>query len=135
MRIPRLTLTSLVVVAAVASACGDDDAATSANLDRYCELARTLAEPPSDINPATASADELTAAVKNHFSEHAADIDELEDVAPDEVADDIAVYARTARHIAETGDISEFDTPENAPSIARQEAFDQRECGLEPPGS
>ena len=137
MRKSRAIATGVLVLAAVGlGACGDDDdnESASGNLERYCELARTLAEPPEDIDFDTATPEELTSAIKQHFSENSANIDELEDVAPDEIADDIAVYARVARHIAETGDISEFDTAENAPAIRRQENFDQDKCGLEPPG-
>jgi hypothetical protein len=131
-------ITTGVLFLAVAGlgACGDDDdnEAASGNLERYCELARTLAEPPEDVDFDTATPEELTDAIKKHFSENSANIDELEEVAPEAIADDITVYARVARHIADTGDISEFDKAENAPAIRRQENFDRDECGLEPPG-
>lgn len=124
----------VTMLALVGAACGDDDDTSSAAPDRYCEVARRLAEPPEGIDFNTATPEELTAATKTHFETHLDDIDELERLAPDQVSDDVAVYARVARHIAETGDISEFDTAENAPAIRRQEAFDREACGIEPPG-
>jgi hypothetical protein len=121
--------------AMIGAACGDDDdPASVAAPDRYCEIARSMAEPPKGIDFDTATPEEITAAVKEHFAASLDDIAELERLAPDDAAADIKVYARIARHIAETGDISEFDTAENAPAIRRQEAFDQRACGIEPPG-
>jgi cell wall assembly regulator SMI1 len=125
----------VALLAMTGAACGDDDdSASAAAPDRYCEIARVLAQPPKDVDFDTATPDEITAAVKKHFGDHLDDIKEFERLAPDEVAADIKVYARLARHIAETGDISEFDTAENAPAIRRQESFDQRACGIEPPG-
>ena len=137
MRRSRAITTGVLVLAiAGLGACGDDDddAAAGGDLERYCELARTLAEPPEDVDFDTATPEELTAAVKRHFSENRDNIAELEEVAPEEIADDIAVYARVARNIADTGDISEFDRAENAAAIRRQENFDRDKCGLEPPG-
>lgn len=134
MRTVRRLIITVVALTAAATACGnDDDSATGSDKKRYCELARTMAAPPTGIDPATATPDQLTAAVKKHFSDHLGDIAELERVAPSKVRGDIAVYARTARHIAQTGDIDEFDTPQNAPAIARQEAFDAKTCGIKPP--
>ena len=125
----------VAMLAMVGAACGDDDDTASAVApDRYCEIAKSLAEPPKGVDFDTATPDEITAAIKEHFEAHLDDIEELERLAPDEAAADVKVYARVAGHIAETGDISEFDTAENAPAIRRQEAFDQRACGIEPPG-
>src|SRR5688572_5487036 len=95
MRRSRAIATGVLVLAVAGlGACGDDDdnEVASGNLERYCELARTLAEPPEDVNFDTATPEELTAAIKKHFAENRANIDELEDVAPDAIADDIAVY-------------------------------------------
>lgn len=128
-------LVGVATVALVGAACGDDDdTEASAAPGRYCEIARALAQPPEGVDFDTATPEQLTAAVKDHFATHLDDIDELAQLAPDEVSADVAVYARVARHIADTGDISEFDTAENAPAIRRHEAFDQRACGIEPPG-
>ena len=133
------TFRSLIITAAAltiaATGCGGgDDGATASDTTRYCELAREMAAPPTGIDPATATPEQLDAAIKKHCVDHLDEIDELERVAPSEVRGDISVYARAARHIAETGDIEEFDTPGNAPAIARQEAFDKKTCGIEPPG-
>lgn len=134
MRAFRKVIITAVVLTAAGTACGDSkDSATPSDTKRYCELARILAAPPTGINPATATPDQMTEAVKKHFADHLGDIGELERVAPSKVRADVAVYASTARHIAETGDIQEFDTPQNAPAIARQEAFDKKTCGIKPP--
>lgn len=124
----------VVTVSLMAAGCGNNKKADSASdTTRYCELARTMAAPPTGIDPATATPDQLMAAAKKHFADHLNDIAELERVAPAKVRADIAVYARVARHIAVTGKIDEFDTPENAPAISRQEAFDKSVCGIQPP--
>lgn len=133
MRTVRKLMIAVVTLTAAATACGDGNDSAATDTKRYCELARTLAAPPTGIDPATATPDQLTAVVKKHFTDHLGDIAELERVAPAKVRSDIAVYARTARHIAQTGDIDEFDTPQNAPAIARQEAFDAKTCGIKPP--
>lgn len=128
-------LVGVATAALVGAACGDDDdTAASAAPDRYCEIAKSLAEPPEGVDFDTATPEQITVAVKEHFAAHLDEIDELERLAPEEIAADVGVYARVARHIAETGDISEFDTAENSPAIRRHEAFDQRICGIEPPG-
>jgi len=87
-----------------------------------------MAAPPTGIDPATATPDQLKTAAKKHFADHLNDIAELERVAPTKVRADVALYARVARHIAVTGQIDEFDTPENAPAINRHEAFNKSAC-------
>jgi hypothetical protein len=132
---PTRFIIGLGVVAVLTAGCGDDDADNqAADTKRYCELSRTLSEPPADIDPATATPEELTAAVKNHFAGNADNITELQRVAPASVAADLAVYVRAARQIADTGDLSTFDTPDNLPAIKRHGAFNEKECGIEPPG-
>lgn len=128
------TAVGVMAVALMASGCGHTKKSDSASdTTRYCELARALAAPPTGVDPATATPDQLKAAAKKHFADHLTDIDELERVAPAKVRADIAVYARVARHIAQTGNIDEFDTAQNAPAISRQEAFDKSTCGIQPP--
>lgn len=131
---PRRMTLALALLALASPACGGSTKSASSNDSRYCQLARTMAAPPAGIDPATATPEELTAAVKAHFADHLDDIDELERVAPASVRPDVAVYAATARHIAVTGDLDEFDTPQNASAISRQEGFDKKTCGIEPPG-
>lgn len=130
----RTAAIGVVALSLLGAACGNNKKSDSAsNTTRYCELARTMAAPPTGIDPATATPDQLKAAAKKHFADHLNDIAELERVAPAKVQPDIAVYARVARHIAVTGKIDEFDTPDNAPAISRQEAFDKSTCGIQPP--
>lgn len=132
---PTRFIIGLGVVAVLTAACGDDDAeSNAAGTKRYCALSRTLSEPPPGIDPATATPEQLTTAVKDHFAANAENITELNEVAPATVSEDVAVYVRVARQVAKTGDLSEFDTPDNLPAIKRHEAFNEKECGIEPPG-
>lgn len=132
---PTRVIVGLGILAVLTAGCGDDDTkAQAAKSTRYCELSRTLSEPPADIDPETATPEQLTAAVKGHFANNAGNITELQRVAPAEVSADLAVYVQVARQIAETGDLSGFDTPDNLPAIKRHEAFNKTECGIEPPG-
>lgn len=124
----------MAAVAVAGPGCGDDKKTSAGSTDRYCELSRTLNEPPAGIDPASATPEQLTAAVKAHFAANMGKLDELQQVAPPAVAPDAAAYARVARNIAQTGDLDEFDTPANRPAIKRHETFNQKECGIEPPG-
>lgn len=132
---PTRILVGLGMIAAITAGCGDqNDAQAAAGTERYCELIQILNKPPTGIDPATATPEQMTATVKGHFATNADNITELQRVAPAEVAPDVSVFARVARHIAVTGDLNEFHTPDSLPAITRYEAFNKNECGINPPG-
>ena len=52
-------ISSVAVVAVIGVACGHSSKSAASDTKRYCELARTMAAPPTGIDPATATRDQL----------------------------------------------------------------------------
>lgn len=101
----------LALVAGVAAGCGDDEGA-GGNVERYCELVAELDEAGSEAFAALeddeSATDEDFAETERQFIEdHADDFDELRDVAPDEIADDVDVLLGAQEERAAGGEQEE----------------------------
>ena len=91
---------ALVAVGASAGCGGDDEDALSADEQRYCELAGELEEIGGEVFgslPEEPSDDELAAAEKRFVEEADAELNELVEVAPEEIAEDVEAYVEGFR--------------------------------------
>lgn len=85
----RVVLILFAVSAALLSACGDDDDAASGDVERYCELTAELeAAGEAAFENADEDAEE-SAVLAEFFEVNAETFDELKDVAPDEISEDV----------------------------------------------
>ena len=95
-----LALIALLAVFAIA-ACGDDDdeaaeTTASADVDRYCELTKQLDEAGSEAfreleQDPKATEKDFEEAEADFVRQHQAELDELAEVAPEEIQDDVPV--------------------------------------------
>jgi hypothetical protein len=131
----RVTLLALVPLLALAACGSDDDTASSGGSDgdfaEYCEKEtqiETLPEP--DIDFESLSEEELQAEVKRFASEELLPLaEEIGEVAPEEIAEDIEVQIESVRKAAETGDFTAFETEENESAGKATHEFDLENCG------
>ncbi|SOE02831.1 hypothetical protein [Blastococcus haudaquaticus] len=137
-------LTPLAIGATVAlalSACGDDEpsvaasAATSAaeagggDVARYCDLTAELDDKGEAVFadlPQDAPADEVQRAEQQLLAEVSPSFDELIEVAPDAIADDVPILLDGIRARATTGE----DPNQEASSAAEERilAFEEENC-------
>jgi hypothetical protein len=123
--------TAVLAVAAVG--CGDDDDESSGgNVERYCELVEELDQAGTEAFAALeadeSATDEDYAAMESQFlEEHADDFDELREVAPDEIADDVDVILTAQEERAAGG---EQEEPSEAASAAEERIgeFEDANC-------
>jgi hypothetical protein len=94
------------------AACGDDDEASGGDTERYCELVGELEAAGeaafADVGE-DASPDEIVAAEAAFVESVEGELDEMVEVAPEEIADDVEVYVADIRDRAagdEGGDVS-----------------------------
>ena len=76
-------------------ACGGDDEELSADEARYCELTAELEAKGGEVFgslPEEPSDEELAATEKRFVEEADAELDELVEVAPEEIAEDVEAY-------------------------------------------
>lgn len=125
---------AMAAAALILGACdgGEDAAVGVADVERYCELTRTLdeageAEIEVDFEAATPDPETVQAEFSDFLEDNSEEIDELERVAPPEIADEVTALTETIREVAETGDLSAFD--ESAEAEERIQAFERQACG------
>ena len=85
----------VAVLAGVVAGCGDDDDSSSeGDVERYCELVDELDQAGSEAfesleGDETATDEDFAEAERQFIEDNADAFEELEEVAPDEIADDI----------------------------------------------
>jgi hypothetical protein len=114
-----------------AVACGDDDEASS--VERYCELVQELDEAGSEAfadleQDESATEGDFAEAERQFVEDHQDDFDELREVAPDEIADDIDVLLAAQEERAAGGDQEEV-SDEVVAAEERVGAFEEANCG------
>lgn len=142
MTLTRLTPIALAAGLALAlAACGEDEPATqsaagssatsadSGDADRYCELTAELeglgeqifADVPEDASP-----EEYMRLEQQLLEKGSAQLEELERVAPEEIADDVSVMLDGMRARAATGE----DPNQDAASAAEERvlAWEEQNC-------
>jgi hypothetical protein len=150
---------ALALVAGVAACGGDDEEETgsasgsasapadettttgdgegeeaSGDVEAYCDATleiETVPEPDIDFESATP--EEQAEAVKAYAAEELQPLaQEIEEVAPEEVAADIEVLVAAVDELAETGDFeAAFENPETEEASDNAHAFDLENCGWE----
>jgi hypothetical protein len=131
------------------TACGDDEAPTTrssaesastsaegGDVDRYCELVAELNALGEQIFaglPEEAAPEEVMLREQELVEQGAAQLDELERVAPDEIADDVPVVLDDLRARAATGEQPDAEAASAAEERVR--AFDEEHCPAGADGS
>lgn len=121
----------LALVAVVATGCGDDDDA-GGDVERYCELVDELDQAGSEFFAAleedeSATDEDYADAEQQFIDDHADDFEELRDVAPAEIADDIDVLLTAQEQRAAGGDQEEA-SEEAAAAEERVVSFEDANC-------
>ena len=125
-----VTLASVVAVG-----CGDDDDDDEASsADRYCELVQELDEAGSEAfaeleEDESATDEDFAEAERQFLDDHQSDFDELREVAPDEIADDIDVLLAAQEERAAGGE-QEETSDAVAAAEERVIAFEQEHCAV-----
>lgn len=123
--IAAATLASVVTVG-----CGDDD---ESSVERYCELVQELDEAGSEAFAAleedeTADDEDFAEAERQFLEANEANFDELREVAPEEISDDVGVLL-TAQEQRAAGGEQEETSDEVAAAEERITAFEEENCG------
>jgi hypothetical protein len=139
-RLTPLALGAALVVAV--AACGDDDPSASGaaaapattseeggDVDRYCALTAELDAKGEAVFadlPEDASADEVMAREREFLEQVAPQFDELAEVAPDAIRDDVPVMLDGIRARTTTG--ADPDAEASAAAEERILAFEEEHC-------
>jgi hypothetical protein len=125
------------------AACGDDEddngngeQVAGADLERYCELSNDLDQAGTEQfsqleNDPNATDADFEALERQFIAEHEAEIDELPEVAPDEIAADVEILIAQLRGRAEPGEgPAEGDTDEAEAAAAEERVnrFEEENC-------
>jgi hypothetical protein len=124
----------LGLVAVLITGCGDDDDTTEASgdVDRYCELVAELDEAGSDAFAELEADDAATEAdyartERQFIDDHADEFDELREVAPEAIADDLEVLLTEQEKRASGGDQEETSDEAEA-AEERIGEFEEKNC-------
>ena len=112
--------------------CGDDDDEAS-SVERYSELVQELDEAGSEAfadleEDESATEEDFAEAERRFVDDHQDDFDELREVAPDEIADDIEVLLAAQEERAAGGEQEEA-SDEVVAAEERVGAFEASNCG------
>jgi hypothetical protein len=123
------------VVAMVGFGCGDDDGdegapEATASVERYCQLTRELDRAGGEIfedleKDPDATPKDFKAAERQLVEENEGSLEELQEVVPDEIKDDVAILVEALR--ARAG--LEADVPPGAEAAeTRIDKFEKQNC-------
>lgn len=121
-----------LVAGALAAGCGDDDDETAAaDLQKYCALSEELDRAGGDAfreleQDPDATPEDFEAAEREFVDSHEAQIDELQAVAPLEIAEDVQTLAESVRARAGLG--AEVDEEEAGAAEERVQGFEKQTC-------
>ena len=139
MNLHRAPLALAAAVALALTACGDDapagtetsaSSAEGGDVDRYCELTAELDATGEEVFadlPEDAAPEDVMAREQQLLEQVSPQFDELIEVAPDAIEDDVPVLLDGIRARATTG-----EDPNQAASSAAEErilAFEEEHCG------
>jgi hypothetical protein len=114
------------------SACGDD--ATEASVEAYCDQSAELDEAGGEAFSALeedpdATEQDYLDAEKEFIEDHRSELEELRDVAPDEIRDDVDTLIQGLLDIVDTGEDAREGNEEFAAAEERVVAFEDANCG------
>jgi hypothetical protein len=110
-----------------------DDGAAEGDLAAYCDAALAIeVVPEPEIDFESLSPEEQAEAAKQFAAENLVPLaEELQAVAPEEVAEQVAAGVAAVNEVAETGDFAAFENPETDAALTELHAFDLENCGWE----
>jgi hypothetical protein len=131
-RFAHLVLPCLVVVG-VTAGCGDDGDDAAGDVDRYCELVDELdaagSEAFAEVESDESATEEDYAAAEAEFVEaNESSFEELREVAPEEIEDDIATLLAAQDERAAGGEQEEMGA-DVAEAEERVVTFEEENCG------
>jgi hypothetical protein len=122
-----------VITAVLAVGCGDDDddQTAAADLERFCALSEELDRAGADAfreleQDPDATPEDFEAAERELVESHEAQIDELQEVAPPEIAEDARTLAEALRARAGLG--AKVDEGEAEAAEQRVQRFEKQNC-------
>ena len=125
----RGTLLLLVAVASAAVvACGDDGGGAARDLQAYCALVADLdarGEAAFSTVPPTASDEQLSAVESEFYASIDADMNRAIEIAPEEIASDVAAYVDATRARVAGG---EYDEAAASAAEERLLAWEDTNC-------
>jgi hypothetical protein len=149
----RRGLAAVAIVALIAAGCGDDDSDSDSadeaagdaagtpgastgssggpDVEAYCDAVLGLeTAPPPDVDFETASPDEQAAALRTYTAETIQPlVAAAVAAAPDEIAAESDVASGAFAEMAESGDPSVMEQPDNVAAFDTLHAFDLESCG------
>jgi hypothetical protein len=143
----KVALSGAVALLLLAAACGDstdDETATPASttattaagqvsdVGEYCDKTLEIETAPQpEIDFETATPEEIAEATKQAASEVYLPLaQEIQAVAPEEIADDVDILVAAVEEVTETGDFeATFEAPEVEAASDRTHGFDLANCG------
>ena len=138
-----IMLLALLAVLAIAACGGDDDEAAdptaSADIGRYCELTKELDDAGSEAfreleQDSEATQKDFEEAEADFVRQHEAELDELAEVAPEEIQDDVPVLLAGLR-----GRAGLEEQPPDDPELKKAEKaitrFERQNCPAQSGGS
>jgi hypothetical protein len=133
---PRALLLALVASGLLAIGCddddnGEDDDAAGPDVERYCQLTAELDRAGEEAfqgleQDPQATEEDFEAAEKEFVESHQAQLDEVEQVAPEEISQDVETLSNALRARAGLG--PEVDEAEEAAADKRVQGFEQQNC-------
>jgi hypothetical protein len=131
----RRLLGGLTAAALLLTGCGGGDEA-QADVRRFCELIEQYNKGTGFEQPQEQTPEALTAALRDYLAlpEIEATLDELREVAPEEVRADVVVMTDVADELVETGK-SRFEEEEATKANENIVAYTTEECAPEDDGS
>jgi hypothetical protein len=125
----RKVLVGAAVAALFVAGCGDDE--ESSSTDEYCRLVTELDEAGNEAFSSLdddSSDEDFAAAFSEFFDENREDIERLEEVAPEEISEEVATLVEIQRQAGETGDLSELESEASAEADAAVQEFEDENC-------
>ena len=119
----RRVAASLVVAGLVLIGCGDDGEKSAGDVERYCELVQQIEVEFSALDIGEDATPQDIARLRLEFIRaHQDDFDELRDVVPDEIREDVEALRQAVQQLAEGGDTSLAEAGRAEERVAEFEA-------------
>lgn len=128
----RLLFPTVILIGGMAIMGCDDNDESGSNVTRYCDLTAELDQAGEEVfaeleaDP-DATEEDFMEAERQFIEDHRADLDELRDVAPDEIAADVDTLLDTLLEVAE-GNLEARESEEAQQAEERITQFEEENC-------
>lgn len=127
-----IALAAAFALSACGGGSGESSGSPSSEAVAFCDAIVAIdSDTGPEVDFATASEEEIKAAIQEYAKVFEPLVAEAERTAPDEVENDVATQARLARQALSTGDDSVFGSPEFTEADARVDQYMLDNCGYD----